>query len=145
MFDDKASTLDLTGDLDRLNNIQLPATLDEGLTKLNNSMPTFQDVQNFTDNAIRLPFEEVKPVLNGSLRFSSNRSLLPVPQKEALTFCSDDNCIGDFFNDLTDIANLVRRIFIAVLINFCSFGLYSYGVPGSPRMEYHKESFRACS
>ena len=112
----KAPTLNFTGDVDKLNNIQLPATLDEGLTKLNNSIPTFQDVQNFTDNLIRLPFEELKTVLNGSLHFSFNRSLLPVPQKEALTFCSDNNSIGDFFNDLADIANLVRRIFIAVLI-----------------------------
>ena len=112
----KAPTLNFTGDVDKLNNIQLPATLDEGLTKLNNSIPTFQDVQNFTDNLIRLPFEELKTVLNGSLHFNFNRSLLPVPQKEALTFCSDNNSIGDFFNDLADIANLVRRIFIAVLI-----------------------------
>ena len=116
LLDDKAPTLNLTGDLDRLNNIQLPATLDEGLTKLNNSIPTFQDVQNFTDNLIRLSFEDLKTVLNGSLHFNFNRSLLPVPQKEALTFCSDNNGISDFFDDLADIANLVRRIFIAVLI-----------------------------
>ena len=113
---DKAPTLNITGDLDKLNNLQLPATLDEGLTKLNNSIPTFQDVQNFTDNLIRLPFEDLKTILNGSLHFNFNRSLLPVPQKEALTFCSDNNGISDFFNDLADIANLVRRIFIAVLI-----------------------------
>lgn len=112
----EAPKINITGDVDRLNNLQLPATLDEGLTKLNNSIPTFQDVQNFTDNLIRLPFEELKTVLNGSLHFSFNRSLLPVPQKEALTFCSDNNGISDFFDDLADIANLVRRIFIAVLI-----------------------------
>lgn len=111
-----APTLNVTGSLDKLNNLQLPATLDEGLTKLNNSIPTFQDVQNFTDNLIRLPFEDLKTVLNGSLHFNFNRSLLPVPQKEQLTFCSGNNGISDFFNDLADIANLVRRIFIAVLI-----------------------------
>ena len=116
LIGDKAPTLNLTGDLDRLNNLQLPATLDEGLTKLNNSIPTFQDVQNFTDNLIRLPFEDLKTILNGSLHFNFNRSLLPVPQKEALTFCSDNNGISDFFEDVADIANLVRRIFIAVLI-----------------------------
>ena len=108
--------IDLSGPLGKLNNLQLPATLDEGLTTLNNSIPTFQDVQNFTDNLIRLPFEDLKTVLNGSLDFSFDRSLLPVPQKEQLTFCSDNNGISDFFDDLADIANLVRRVFIAVLI-----------------------------
>lgn len=111
-----APTLNINGSMDKLNNLQLPATLDEGLTKLNKSIPTFQDVQNFTDNLIRLPFDDLKTVLNGSLHFNFNRSLLPVPQKEQLTFCSDNNGISNFFDDLADIANLVRRIFIAVLI-----------------------------
>lgn len=109
-------SLDVSGALSKLNNLQLPATLDEGLTKLNSSIPTFQDVQNFTDNLIRLPFEDLKTILNGSLHFNFNRSLLPVPQKEQLTFCSDNNGISDFFNDLADVANLARRIFIAVLL-----------------------------
>lgn len=112
----KPPKIDLTGDLDKLNNLQLPATLDQGLTKLNDSIPTFQDVQNFTDNVIRLPFEELKKLLNESLHFSFNRSLLPVPQKEQLTFCSGKNGISDFFDDLADIANLARRVFIAVLV-----------------------------
>ena len=112
----KPPKIDLSGSLDKLNNLQLPATLDQGLTKLNNSIPTFQDVQNFTDNVIRLPFEELKKLLNASLHFSFNRSLLPVPQKEQLTFCSGKNGISDFFDDLADIANLARRIFIAILV-----------------------------
>lgn len=112
----KPPKIDLTGSLDKLNNLQLPATLDQGLTKLNDSIPTFQDVQNFTDNVIRLPFEELKKLLNESMHFNFNRSLLPVPQKEQLTFCSGKNGISDFFDDLADIANLARRVFIAVLV-----------------------------
>lgn len=112
----KPPKIDLTGSLDKLNNLQLPATLDQGLTKLNDSIPTFQDVQNFTDNVIRLPFEELKKLLNESLHFNFNRSLLPVPQKEQLTFCSGKNGISDFFDDLADVANLARRVFIAVLV-----------------------------
>ena len=108
----------VTGSLDKLNHLQLPSTLDQGLAKLNNSIPTFKDVQNFTDNLIRLPFEELKKVLDDHLHFNFNRSLLPVPQKEKLSFCSGKNGISDFFEDLADIANLARRIFIAVLVIF---------------------------
>ena len=52
-------TLNITS-LDKLDHLELPDTLDQGLDKLNSSIPTFAEVQNFTNNAIRLPFEEVK-------------------------------------------------------------------------------------
>ena len=109
-------TLNVTGDLGKLQNIELPSGLDHDLTKLNNSIPTFQDVQNFTDNIIRLPFEEVKKLLNGKLNFTFDRSVLPVPQKEKLTFCSDHNGIESFFEELANIANIARKAFTAVLV-----------------------------
>lgn len=112
----KIPTLDVNNSLTKLDTLQLPANLNQGLDKLNSSIPTFSQVQNFTDNVIRLPFEEVKKLVNGSLHFAFNRSLLPVPQKEQLTFCSDNNGISDFFNDLAKVADLARRIFIAVLV-----------------------------
>ncbi|MCJ1476506.1 plasma membrane fusion protein prm1 [Lambiella insularis] len=110
-------TLNVNGSIDALHNIKLPATIDEGLNKLNSSIPTFAQVQNFTDNAIRLPFEDVKTLVNNSLMtYHFDRSVLHVPQKKALTFCSDNNGISDFFSGLQDIADLVRKIFIGVLI-----------------------------
>ena len=108
--------IDVNSSLTKLNDLALPSTLDEGLTKLNASIPNFQQVQNFTEGLIRLPFEDVKKLINGSIHYNFNRSLLPVPQKEQLSFCSDNNGISDFFDDLAGIANLARRIFIAVLV-----------------------------
>lgn len=109
--------LNLDDQLNALDHVQLPGTIDQGLQKLNSSIPSFAEVQNFTDNAIRLPFEEVKKLINESLpHFQMNRSLFPVPQKEQLTFCSDNNGIADFFNHLASIANLARRAFIGVLV-----------------------------
>ncbi|MDI1492748.1 MAG: plasma membrane fusion protein prm1 [Ramalina farinacea] len=108
--------IDLSSEQKALTGLQLPSGLDQDLTKLNNSIPTFQDVQNFTDNVIRFPFEEVKKLVNGYLTFDFNRSLFPVPQKEQLTFCSDNNAIGSFFDDLANLANDARKIFIAVLV-----------------------------
>ncbi|MCJ1433108.1 plasma membrane fusion protein prm1 [Xylographa pallens] len=109
--------LNINGTLDQLNHIELPATLDEGLTKLNASIPTFAQVNNFTNNAIRLPFEDVKTLVNNSMgAYHFDRSVFPVPQKEQLTFCSDNNGISDFFQDLSDIADLARKIFLSVII-----------------------------
>lgn len=109
--------LDVGSSLDKLEHLQLPSTLDEGLQKLNSSIPTFSDVQNFTNTAIRFPFEEVKKLVNGSMTaFKFNRSAFPVPQKEQVRFCSDNNSISDFFDRLTNIANSARRAFIGVLV-----------------------------
>lgn len=101
----------------KLNGLQLPSDYDQDLAKLNASIPTFAEVNNFTNNAIKLPFEEVKKLLNESMgRYSMNRSLFPVPPKEQLTFCSDNNGINDFFDGLVDLAHLARTIFIVVLV-----------------------------
>ncbi|KAI7512478.1 hypothetical protein KC347_g2419 [Hortaea werneckii] len=60
-------TIDLTDEIKKLDNLQIPSDYDEDLMKLNDSIPTFEQVHNFTNAAIRLPFEEVKKLLNESL------------------------------------------------------------------------------
>lgn len=109
--------LNIDDSLDKLDHLQLPASLNQDLDKLNDSIPTFSEVQNFTDNAIRFPFEEVKKLLNESLGiFEFNRSLLPIPQKEKLNFCSTNNGISDFFDGVAHTIDLARRVFIGVLV-----------------------------
>ena len=109
--------LDIDEKLDALDNLKLPGDIDQGLGKLNDSIPTFSEVQDFTNNAIRLPFEEVKKLISEALpKFEFNRSLFPVPQKEQLNFCSEDNGIANFFDKLVDIANTARRAFVGVLV-----------------------------
>ena len=109
-------TINLNDSVSKLDNLQLPSTLDQNLTQLNDSIPNFSQVQNFTDSAIRFPFEEVKKLVNGSLSYTFDRSVLPVPDKEHMTFCSDDNGISDFFDGLAHTIQIARRAFIAVLV-----------------------------
>ena len=114
-------TLNVTDDLTKLQNLTLPPGVDQELTKLNSSIPNFQEVQNFTDNVIRFPFEEVKKLLAGKANFTFDRNLLPVPQKEHLTFCTDHNGthkngLERFFDDLVDIADVARKVFTAILV-----------------------------
>ncbi|GAM84576.1 hypothetical protein ANO11243_025720 [Dothideomycetidae sp. 11243] len=110
-------TVDFSSEIQALNNLHLPAGYDQGLSKINASIPTFADVKNLTDTLIRLPFEEVKKLLNESLpNYSMNRSLFPVPQRDQLTFCSDNNGIDNFFLELVKIERLARKIFIVVLL-----------------------------
>ena len=63
-------------DLSQLNQVQLPSSLTDKMNDLNKSIPTFAQVQNFTNTAISLPFEDVKVYL---------AFLLPIPLVIILT------------------------------------------------------------
>lgn len=110
--------LDLSKQIDGLKNLELPGDLSDNLDKLNSSIPTFADVQNFTENAIRLPFEQVKLLMKNAMgNYTFDRSAFPVPQKEQLTFCSDNNGINNFFDDLVKLVQVARTIFLGVLLS----------------------------
>lgn len=115
--DPKPPTIDLTSEINKLDGLQLPANYDKDLKTLNRSIPTFGQVNNFTKTAIEFPFQEVKKLLNEALpTYTMDRSLFPVPQKQQLTFCSDDNGINEFFDDLVKIELLAKKIFLVTLI-----------------------------
>jgi len=108
---------DLSGFITQLTNIKIdPSTMDADLTKLNNSIPNFAQVHNATNYAISYPFEEVKSLLNSSLgKYTFDKSVFPVPEKKALTFCSDDPKIDEFFDGLVKVVYEAKKIFISVL------------------------------
>jgi len=113
---DDAPKVDFTKQIDELKNLKLPDSFFRDLQKLNDSLPTFQEVKNATESVLRLPFEELKLVIAREMgNYTFNDTVLPVPQKEKLTFCSDGNGINDFFDDLSGIARTARKVFIAVL------------------------------
>lgn len=109
--------IDLTSEINKLDSLQLPSGYDADLKTLNDNIPTFAKVNNFTQTALKFPFEEVKKLLNEALpKYTMDRSLFPVPDKKALTFCSDNNGINDFFEDLVEIEHLAKKIFLIVII-----------------------------
>lgn len=110
-------TLDLSSSLQEIDDWSIPSSFDKKLQDLNNSIPTFDEVQTFTENVIKLPFEEVKKLVNHSLgEYHFDRSAFSVPAKKQLTFCDDNDGINSFFDGVTDIAITARKIFIAVLV-----------------------------
>jgi hypothetical protein len=48
--------------------------------------------------------------------YKFDRSVFPVPQKEQLTFCSDDDGIDKFFDGLLEIAVIAKKVFIVVIL-----------------------------
>lgn len=115
--DNSVPTLDISSDLTKLKDIKLPSTISDDLTKLKDNIPDFKTVNNFTNNLIRLPFEEIKKLINESIdTYNFDRSVFPVPQKEQLSFCEDNNGISDFFDNLFQLAHTARKIFIGVIV-----------------------------
>lgn len=110
-------TIDLSGEINTLDHLQIPTSYDQGLDKLNASIPTFAQVHNFTNNAISWPFEQVKKLLNESLpNYTMDSSMFPVPSKQQLTFCSDNDGVNNFFDELVDIERVAMKVFLAVII-----------------------------
>jgi len=112
----KKPEINLDGSIKKLSALQIPPEMQQSLQKLNNSIPNFEEVQNFTDNIIRIPFEEIKKLIKGMDSFEFDRTLLPVPQKEKLDFCSEGNSINGFFDDLIELTYSARKIALGVLI-----------------------------
>jgi hypothetical protein len=110
-------TIDLSSQINALNSIQVdPSTMDSDLTKLNASLPTFAQVQNFTNTVISFPFEQVKQLINQSVAaYTFDSSVFPVAEKQSLTFCSDNSSINNFFDGLVKVIYEARKIFIIVL------------------------------
>lgn len=108
--------INLDDEISKLKALEAPPKTQEGLQKLNASIPTFEEVQNFTDNIIRMPFEEVKKLIRGMDKFEFDREMLPVPQKEKLNFCSEGNAINNFFDDLIEMVNASKKTALGVLI-----------------------------
>jgi hypothetical protein len=111
-------TIDLSSQINELKTIKIdPTTMDADLTKLNNSIPNFSQVQNLTNSVLEFPFEFAKKAMNDSIaNYTFDHSIFPVAPKQALTFCSDNSSINDFFNDLVKVVLLTRKIFIIVLV-----------------------------
>ncbi|EEH20896.1 plasma membrane fusion protein PRM1 [Paracoccidioides brasiliensis Pb03] len=109
--------LDLGGPIKELEDLSLPDSFTEDLKKLKENIPNFDDVNKFTNGVLRAPFEMVKKLIKDEMKeYKFDRSVFPVPQKEQLTFCSDDNGINTFFNSLASLIANAKKIFIGVLI-----------------------------
>lgn len=112
----KIPQVNMSGPIEELEHIQLPSSITDSLHSLNKSIPTFTEVQDFTNNVIRLPFEELKKLINSSMvEYKFDRSVFPIPAKEQLTFCNDNDGIDSFFDGVADMVRTARKIFIAVI------------------------------
>lgn len=110
--------LNLSPQIDKLKDIKIDTSgFVADLNTINKELPDFDDVRNFTRQAVSFPFDLVKKALNdtyGAWKFDD--SVFPVARKEALSFCSDNSVITDFFANLYKIAHDAKIAFIVSLV-----------------------------
>ncbi|KAJ5972277.1 Plasma membrane fusion protein PRM1 [Penicillium vulpinum] len=118
VFTDDPSPINLNSTINTLENLSLPSSINRTVEKLDSAvLPNFKEIQNYTKTLFQTPFQEVRDLVNETLGiYSFDRSVLPIPAKQQLTFCNDNKGINDFFNGVTELALTARKIFIAVLI-----------------------------
>ncbi|ORY83868.1 hypothetical protein BCR37DRAFT_366825 [Protomyces lactucae-debilis] len=102
-----------------LQDFQIPSSFDQGLDKARSAL-NLDAVQNATDAVIRLPFEQLKILVDARFdNFAFNKSLLPVPSKETLSFCAEA-ALDETFDDVVDGVMKTYHIILALLIVFAA-------------------------
>ncbi|KAK3680886.1 plasma membrane fusion protein PRM1 [Podospora appendiculata] len=111
-------TIDITKYTKELGNIKFDdQQFVKDIVKLNQTLPTFAEAENFTKNAISIPFDLVKQKVNSSFGgYAFDKSVFPVAQKQALSFCSNNSFLNDFFTTLFELVAKTKIIFIVVII-----------------------------
>ncbi|KAL0565736.1 plasma membrane fusion protein prm1 [Marasmius crinis-equi] len=133
--------------LDSLKNFQFPTTLEDSLNKLNSTIPTFNDIKEKLEQLVDTPFELLKKDINDTFSgISFDRSVLPVPAQNTLTFCNDldTSIVDDLGRDLIKIAKIgviiiIVLALILVALN-CLLEWYKWRCQ-TRNMEYTREAW----
>ncbi|KAJ9477803.1 Plasma membrane fusion protein PRM1 [Pseudozyma hubeiensis] len=110
-----------------LDNITLPHEIQDGLLKLNATLPTLQQLKQTMDALIETPFEEMRREVNTTLAsFQFNHTVLPLPQMQNVTFCDriDTSPLDELGDALRGVAKwgLVILLPVAVVIMLIGAG-----------------------
>ncbi|KAL2192513.1 hypothetical protein P885DRAFT_82127 [Corynascus similis CBS 632.67] len=136
--------IDIADNLEDLKNIKINSKdLVKDLVSLNKTIPTFDEVEKFTKNAIAIPFNFLKEQVNssfGSYRF--DESVFPVAQKQALSFCSNNSFLNDFFETLFNLVSTAKIAFAVVIPILAVLAMLGMGYIEVRRWRKEKERSR---
>ncbi|GAP90154.2 putative plasma membrane fusion protein PRM1 [Rosellinia necatrix] len=89
----------------------------QGLDKLNEQLPTFDELKDLTKEAVSIPFDLIRKEINESYGdWKFDEKVFPVAQKETLSFCSDNDGLTKFFERLFKIAYNAKIAAIVILV-----------------------------
>ncbi|KAK4454869.1 plasma membrane fusion protein PRM1 [Podospora aff. communis PSN243] len=114
---DDPPKIDVSGRINDLKNIKVdPSSLVKGLGDLNKTIPNFDQVEKLSKDALGVPFKLVNEELDSRLgNYTFDRSVFPVAEKQALSFCSSNSFINDFFTTLFEIIQKAKIAFLVAI------------------------------
>ncbi|KAK1253918.1 hypothetical protein MKX07_001995 [Trichoderma sp. CBMAI-0711] len=114
----KIPKVNFTKPIEELRDFQINTTeFVGGVQKLNDDIPTFEEVQNMTESVIAFPFNKLREALEDRYgKYEFNRSTFPLAEKQRMTFCSDNDTLNNFFDGLFKLVAKARTVFIVIFV-----------------------------
>ncbi|EGR45882.1 uncharacterized protein TRIREDRAFT_67472 [Trichoderma reesei QM6a] len=114
----KIPKVNFTKPIEELRDFQINTTeFVGGVQKLNDDIPTFEEVQNMTESVIAFPFNKLREALEDRYgKYEFNRSTFPLAEKQQMTFCSDNDTLNNFFDGLFKLVAKARTVFIVIFV-----------------------------
>lgn len=113
----QAPTIDITSRVNDLKTIKVdPSVVVKGLGDLNRTIPNFDQVEKLGKDALSIPFKLLFEQIDSKFgNFSFSRDIFPPAQKQALSFCSGNSALNDFFTNLFEIVKKGKIAFAVVI------------------------------
>ncbi|CCC05234.1 hypothetical protein SMACR_09406 [Sordaria macrospora] len=110
--------IDITNRIKDLQGIKIDAkSAIGGLDALDKKIPTFDQAKNLAESALAIPFNLVKEKIDGAFNKTLvDEHMFPTAEKQALSFCSNNSFLRDFFESLITIVHKAKMAFFIVII-----------------------------
>lgn len=110
--------LDFSDVLDELRSFEVDtAGFTSELEDLEGDLPDYKRVRDAAERAISAPFEKIRKGINDSFGgFEFDRDAFSLAKKQSLTFCSENEDLNSFFDDLYSSVKTGRIILLIVLV-----------------------------
>lgn len=108
-----------------MRNWQISSSVNDKIEELSNKIPTFTDVQNYTENIIDAPFSELKRQVSSNLNNTFNADTMYVPGLTTLNFTNGKNEIDKLYLDAIYVAKTATHIIMG-LVGFAILLLLLY-------------------
>ncbi|KAL0471203.1 hypothetical protein QR685DRAFT_278054 [Neurospora intermedia] len=99
-----------------------------GLDVLDQKIPTFDEAKNLTESALAIPFNLVKGKIDTAFsEFTIEPTIFPTAEKQALSFCSNNSFLNDFFESLVTLVYKAKIAFLVVIIILAVLAIFVMG------------------
>jgi len=116
-FGKSIPTLDVSGRINDLKNVKIDtSSITRGLSEINKTIPDFSQMEKLANDALSIPFGLLTKLIDDKFgNYTFEDSVFPIAEKKALSFCSNNSFLNDFFNNLAGIVAKAKIAFAVTI------------------------------